>query len=110
MYYYEIGVLLLGNIKNRRQRKRNRRGRILVTLMSAILVSIFVVRIVELQSKNAAYEKQLAYLQEEYDEQVDRKSKLEEKEKYMQTKKFVEDYAKEKLGLIYPNEVVFKAD
>ncbi len=78
--------------------------------MGVLLVSVFAVQIVELGAKNSMYEKQIASLQEDLDEQNERKVKLQEKEKYMQTKKFVEEYAKEKLGLIYPNEVVFKAD
>ena len=46
----------------------------------------------------------------DYDEELDRQRSLQNREKYTQTKKFVEEYAKEKLGLIYPNEVVFKAE
>lgn len=78
--------------------------------MGVLLVSVFAVQIVELGAKNSMYEKQIVSLEKDLDEQKERKAKLEEKEKYMQTKKFVEEYAKEKLGLIYPNEVVFKAD
>ena len=33
---------------------------------------------------------------------------IEEQEKYMQTKKYVEEVAKDKLGLVYPKEKVFK--
>lgn len=64
----------------------------------------------ELQAKSSEYEKEISALQKEYDNEVSRKNDLEEREKYMQTKKFVEEYAKERLGLIYPNEVVFKAE
>ncbi len=28
----------------------------------------------------------------------------------MQTKKYVEEVAREKLGLVYPNETIYKAD
>lgn len=100
----------MANVRSKRYKKRNRRGRILITIMGVLLVSVFAVQIVELGAKNSMYEKQIASLQEDLDEQNERKVKLQEKEKYMQTKKFVEEYAKEKLGLIYPNEVVFKAD
>lgn len=75
-----------------------------------MLISLFASRSIELYAKNSEYEKQITVLQEEYDEEVARQGELQEREKYMQTKKFVEDYAKERLGLVFPNEVVFKAD
>ena len=37
-------------------------------------------------------------------------SELEEYEKYTQTQKYVEDVAKEKLGLVYEDEIVFKEE
>lgn len=85
-------------------------GRIVVTISSVVLISIFASRSIELYAKNSECNKQIAILQEEYDLQLARQSELQEREKYMQTKKFVEDYAKERLGLVYPNEVVFKAE
>ena len=100
---------MLTNVRNRRRKKRNRRGRLMVSVLGLVLVVIFSVRCAKLKKKNDIYQKRLVSLQEEYDEQSDRQEQLKEREKYMQTKKFVEEYAKEKLGLIYPNEVVFKA-
>ena len=40
----------------------------------------------------------------------DRTQDIEEQRKYMQTKKYVEEVAREKLGLVYPNETIYKAD
>lgn len=100
----------MASVRSRRQKKKNRRGRFIVTLSVVILISIFGLRIMELQAKSSEYEKEISALQKEYDNEVSRKNDLEEREKYMQTKKFVEEYAKERLGLIYPNEVVFKAE
>ncbi len=36
------------------------------------------------------------------------KQDLIAQEKYMQTKQYIEDVAKEKLGLVYPDEIVIK--
>lgn len=92
-----------------RQKRRNRRGRIMISVMCVVLVTIFAVRSIELYNKSQMYKKQLVAVQEEYEFQLKRQEQLQEKEKYVHTKKFAEEYAKEKLGLIYPNEVVFKA-
>lgn len=38
-----------------------------------------------------------------------RAEEIEELEAYTKTKKYVEDVAKEKLGLVYEDEVIFKS-
>ena len=44
--------------------------------------------------------------------QGDRKKaeEIEELKKYVQTKKYVEEVAKERLGLVYEDEILFKAE
>ena len=47
-------------------------------------------------------------LQEQVDEEKQRTEELNEYKKYVQTKKFAEEIAKDKFGLIYPDEIIFK--
>ncbi len=42
----------------------------------------------------------------EYEEQ--RSEDIADFERYTQTRKYIEDTAKEKLGLVYPGEIIFK--
>ena len=63
---------------------------------------------VGLEEKNAQYEAQIEELQSQIDEENARNEQLSEYEKYVKTKKFVEEIAKKKCGLIYPDELVFK--
>jgi cell division protein FtsB len=63
-----------------------------------------------LEKKNAAYEATINQLQTEIEQQQSRADELEEYKKYIQTKKFVEEMAKDKFGLIYPDELVFKPE
>ena len=37
-----------------------------------------------------------------------RTDELNEYKKYIQTKKYVEDVAKDKFGLVYPDEIIFR--
>jgi cell division protein DivIC len=46
---------------------------------------------------------QIATAEEEYAE-------LEDKEEYMKTKKYVEDVARNQLGLVYPDEIVIRPE
>ena len=39
-----------------------------------------------------------------------RKEDLDELEKYMKTKKYMEEVAKSKLGLVYPNEILIQPE
>ena len=47
-------------------------------------------------------------LEEQIEEEKRRSEEIEEYGKYTKTKKFVEDMAKEKLGLVKDDEIVFK--
>ncbi|MDO5402042.1 MAG: septum formation initiator family protein [Eubacteriales bacterium] len=58
--------------------------------------------------KNAQYEEKKALLTQQISEEESRTGELEEYRKYIQTKKFVEEMAKNKFGLIYPDEMIFK--
>ena len=40
---------------------------------------------------------------------MERDEKLKEYSKYVKTKKYIEEVAREKLGLIYEDEIIFKA-
>ena len=61
-----------------------------------------------LEEKNADYQAQITELQSQIDDENKRSDELSEYEKYVKTKKFVEEIAKNKFGLIYPDELVFK--
>lgn len=63
-----------------------------------------------MRKKNTEYEAKLVQLQEQVEEQQDRAEQLEEYKKYIQTKKFAEEIAKDKFGMLYPDEVVFKPE
>ena len=47
-------------------------------------------------------------LQEQIAAEEERAEEIAEYEKYTQTKKYIEDVAKDKLGLVYEGEIVFK--
>ncbi len=97
-----------------RRLKRQKRSGILGIAAAFLLVALLGIALwngkVSLQKKNAEYEQQKQELQKQIDEQKQRADNLEEYKKYIQTKQFVEEVAKNKFGLIYPDEIVFKPD
>jgi len=60
--------------------------------------------------KNQEYEAQRVELESKIQEQKERSEQLEEYKKYIQTKKFAEEIAKNKFGLIYPDEIIIKPE
>ena len=86
-------------------------GSVLVLLvLTALIVGGLTIKTNELKEKKTAYEKKENYLIEQIEEENARSEEIEEYREYMQTKQYVEDMAKEKLGLVYEDEIIFEAD
>ena len=84
--------------------------------MYAILAVIMVlgatlsVASISLHAKNKEYKSQEAELEAQIKAEVKRSEEIDELEQYVGTDEYVEDVAKEKLGLVYPNEILFEAE
>lgn len=100
----------MNRISKRRLKRKNRISKIWVSLVVIVLVGVFSVRSVELHAETREYEECKAGLEKQLQKEEDRAEELKEEEKYRQTKKYVEDYAHEQLGLVYPGEIIFKAE
>ena len=75
-----------------------------------MLVVVLHVGSLRLLEKKAAYDKKEAYLLEEIEKEERRTEEIEDYRKYTRTKQYVEDLAKERLGLVYKDEIIFEAD
>lgn len=77
-----------------------------------IVLAVFGVSTVgglRLKQRNYAYQMREEALQEAIAQEEKRAEEIEELEAYTKTKKYVEDVAKEKLGLVYEDEIIFKS-
>lgn len=93
-----------------RRRHQNRFSLFLVSLVVLMIMVVVAVRSVELQRKIAGYDTQMASLNAQIDAETAREEEIEEYRKYTQTKAYVEEVAKDKLGLVYEGEILFKED
>ena len=92
------------------RRKRKQSG---VVLFLAMLVMVMVVvactvRSIGLYKRSKELKVVKANLEVQLQEANIKSEQLKEKELYMQTKDYIEDEAKNKLGLVYPDEIVIK--
>lgn len=65
-------------------------------------------RSMTLQAKNNEYKSQEAELNQEIEKEKERSSEVEEYQEYVQSDEYVKDVAREKLGLVDPDEIVFE--
>ncbi|MCM1086623.1 MAG: septum formation initiator family protein [Muribaculaceae bacterium] len=91
-----------------RKKRQNKTGMILVTTVVLMMLVVVTIKSVELRGKKEAYQLREAALQEEIEAEEARTEEIEEYGKYTQTKKYVEEIAKDKLGLVYEGEIIFK--
>lgn len=91
-----------------RRRPQNRAGIIMASVVVLILVTVVSIKGFGLLSKAREYHGREAALEEQIQYEVKRSDEIAEFERYTQTRKYIEDTAKEKLGLVYPGEIIFR--
>ncbi len=62
------------------------------------------------EDKNNLYDKQIAELDVQIADQNERRDELNTLSVYVTTKQFIEEFAREKLGLVYEDELIFRAN
>ena len=84
-----------------------------VLAVSAVVLLLFVVvsaNSISLRAKEKAYRAQELELKEQLKEEKARTEEIKELGEYVGTDEYVEDVAREKLGLIHDNEIILKAE
>lgn len=93
-----------------RKRRQNRFSMFLVTLVVLMILVVVSVKSSDLKKQQEIYILKEEELNKQYQAELDRTEEIEEYRKYTQTKKFVEEVAKDKLGLVYEDEILFKEE
>ena len=93
-----------------RKRYQNRFSMFLVTLVVVMVMAVVAVRSVELKQKIEIKSQELQRITEQIETEKSRTEAIEEFAKEVQTKGYIENIAREKLGLIYEGEIIFKQD
>ncbi|MCR5099748.1 MAG: septum formation initiator family protein [Butyrivibrio sp.] len=92
----------------RRGRSQNSQSMFLVGIAVLILLVVVSVKGYSLLQKEKVYQAKEEALQAQIDEETQRAEEIVEFEKYTHTRKYIEEVAKDKLGLVYPGEIIFK--
>lgn len=95
-------------MSKRAKRRRHSNGMISISLIVLVFLVVMGVQIVKLKEQEKNYAKQESQLKEQLAGETQRAEELSVLEKYMQTTSYIEDVAKNKLGLVYENEIIYK--
>lgn len=96
--------------RKRRRLKKNKKGFSIVVFVVIAFCACIGVRIGYLKKQSDDLAQKKAVLEQELKDEEQRTKDLQELEKYMQTKKYMEDVAKDKLGLVYPDEILIEPE
>ncbi len=92
------------------RKKRARTGKICISCMVLVLAVILSFQIVRLHNQDVAYQEQEEQLETELAAEEQRADDLQQQEEYVGTDEYVEDVARSKLGMVYPDEILFKEE
>ena len=94
--------------RRRKKHKKNKKGLSIIAFIVVVFCICVGVRTNQLKTEQEELAKKQEAIEKEIAEEEKRTKELEEQEKYMGTKKYMEDVAKEKLGLVYPDEILIE--
>ena len=95
--------------QTRRDRKlQNKKGMKVVVLVLSVLTVALTVNGYRMGLKQQEYDEKIDSLNQQIQDETDRKSEIDAFKEYTLTREFIEQTAKSKLGLIYKNEILFK--
>jgi cell division protein DivIC len=93
-----------------RRRYKKGTGIGVIAFVVLILFAIVSYRRIGLEERYDAAELKVKRLQSQIDDQVERTAEINNLKAKVQTKSYIEDIAREKLGLVYPDEYIFKRE
>lgn len=94
------------NIKKRKSQSKT--AMISITFVVGILFLGMMGKSLNLQKQLSSYDSQISDLDSQIEDEEGRTTEIDDLKEYMETDEYAEETAREKLGLVKENEIVFK--
>lgn len=94
--------------KQSNKRRLKEKGSNIIVFVVAVFCIVVGIYSINLKKQSEELEEKKTNLEEQLASEEQRTKDLEELEKYMQTKKYMEEVARERLGLVYPDEILIQ--
>ena len=95
-------------IRNAKRKAKKKSGVKLIILALFALFVVMASNSISLRKEKRALEKQYSELQVKLQKEEERFDYLTERQAYMQTMSYIEEVARERLGLVYEEEIIFR--
>ena len=95
--------------KRRRMRRTNRASMGLITLAVLILFGVLTYKTVALDKQTSKYQETINGYQKDLKKLEQEKDDIKDLKEYVESDSYIEEMAREKLGLVYKDEVIFQA-
>ena len=96
------------NEKSKEKKITTRIAMVSITFVVGVLFVGMMGKSVALQNQLSSYDSQIKELDQQIEEEEGRTTEIDDLKEYMKTDEYVEETAREKLGLVKENEIVFK--
>jgi len=80
----------------------------MIAVAVLVLFAVIMYSEAQLKAEKSALEKQKTELEEQLQTEKERSGELNEQRAYMQTVRYIEEIAREVLGLVYPDEIILR--
>lgn len=94
--------------KAKKRKSQNRIAMISITFVVGVLFVGMMGKSLGLEDQLSSYKSQIKDLDRQIEEEEGRTTEIDDLKEYMKTDEYVEETAREKLGLVKENEIVFK--
>ncbi|MFR8548284.1 MAG: FtsB family cell division protein [Lachnospiraceae bacterium] len=96
--------------RRRRPSTGNRRGMVAIAGIVMVLLVGLLMQSQKLSTQNAAYEAQKKSLEQQLRDEELRAAEIENLKEYVQSDEYIENIARDKLGLVFEDEILFQAE
>ena len=96
--------------RERKPSNSNRRGMVAIAAIVMVLLVGLLVQSQKLSAQNKQYELRKSELEQQITDEELRAGEIEHLNDYLSTTEYIEKVARDKLGLVYADEIIFKAE
>ena len=94
--------------KAKKRKSQTRIAMVSITFVVGVLFVGMMGKSVALQNQLSSYDSQIKELDQQIEEEEGRTTEIDDLKEYMKTDEYVEEIARDKLGLVKDNEIVFR--
>ena len=95
-------------VRNTKVKEKRKNGLKIIAVAVLVLFAVITYNGIQLKAERRALENRERELTAELQEEQERSGELEEQRAYMQTFRYIEEVARNVLGLVYPEETILR--